>query len=81
GAAFCVVLMLFMVRGFGFGWRFRAGSLGAGVTLLFFLIAAGRGGFCPHLMLLAGMSLSTAFTMILMILQESGDPRMSQVLT
>lgn len=32
-------------------------------------------------MLLAGMALSTAFTMLLMMLQASGDPRMAQVLT
>ncbi len=35
----------------------------------------------PHRMLLAGMALSTAFTMLLMMLQASGDPRMAQVLT
>jgi hypothetical protein len=32
-------------------------------------------------MLLAGMALSTAFTMLLMMLQASGDPRMAQILT
>ena len=35
----------------------------------------------PHRMLLAGMALSTAFTMLLMMLQASGDPRMAQILT
>lgn len=44
-------------------------------------VAAGRGGFSPHRMLLAGMALSTAFTMLLMMLQASGDPRMAQILT
>lgn len=56
-------------------------SSGAAVTLLIIMIAAGRGGFSPHRMLLAGMALSTAFTMLLMMLQASGDPRMAQVLT
>ncbi|WP_139353745.1 iron chelate uptake ABC transporter family permease subunit, partial [Escherichia coli] len=32
-------------------------------------------------MLLAGLALSTAFTMLLMMLQASGDPRMAPVLT
>jgi iron complex transport system permease protein len=32
-------------------------------------------------MLLAGMALSTAFTMLLMMLQASGDPRMATILT
>ena len=52
GAAFGVVLMLFLVPGNAFGW-----------------------------LLPAGMALSTAFTMLLMMLQASGDPRMAQVLT
>ncbi|EKN2342115.1 Fe(3+)-hydroxamate ABC transporter permease FhuB [Escherichia coli] len=81
GAAFGVVLMLFLVPGNAFGWLLPAGSLGAAVTLLIIMIAAGRGGFSPHRMLLAGMALSTAFTMLLMMLQASGDPRMAQVLT
>ena len=81
GAAFGVVLMLFIVPGNAFGWLLPAGSLGAAVTLLVILIAAGRGGFSPHRMLLAGMALSTAFTMLLMMLQASGDPRMAQILT
>ena len=76
-----VVLMLFLVPGNAFGWLLPAGSLGAAVTLLIIMIAAGRGGFSPHRMLLAGMALSTAFTMLLMMLQASGDPRMAQVLT
>ena len=81
GAAFGVVLMLFLVPGNAFGWLLPAGSLGAAATLLVILIAAGRGGFSPHRMLLAGMALSTAFTMLLMLLQASGDPRMAQILT
>ena len=81
GAAFGVVLMLFFVPGNAFGWLLPAGSLGAAVTLLVILAAAGRGGFSPHRMLLAGMALSTAFTMLLMMLQASGDPRMAQILT
>ncbi|MFS9381587.1 Fe(3+)-hydroxamate ABC transporter permease FhuB [Citrobacter sp. ANG330] len=81
GAAFGVVLMLFLVPGNAFGWLLPAGSLGAAATLLIIMIAAGRGGFSPHRMLLAGMALSTAFTMLLMMLQASGDPRMAGVLT
>ena len=81
GAAFGVVLMLFFVPGNAFGWLMPAGSIGAAVTLLIIMIAAGRGGFSPHRMLLAGMVLSTAFTMLLMMLQASGDPRMAQILT
>jgi iron complex transport system permease protein len=81
GAAFGVVLMLFFVPGDAFGWLMPAGSLGAAVTLFIIMIAAGRGGFSPHRMLLAGMALSTAFTMLLMMLQASGDPRMAQILT
>ena len=64
GAAFGVVLMLFLVPGNAFGWLLPAGSLGAAVTLLIIMIAAGRGGFSPHRMLLAGMALSTAFTIL-----------------
>ena len=76
-----VVLMLFFVPGNAFGWLMPAGSIGAAVTLMIILIAAGRGGFSPHRMLLAGMALSTAFTMLLMMLQASGDPRMAKILT
>ncbi len=81
GAAFGVVLMLFLVPGNAFGWLMPAGSLGAAVTLMIMLVASGRGGFSPHRMLLAGMALSTAFTMLLMMLQASGDPRMAKILT
>ncbi|ELQ5753863.1 Fe(3+)-hydroxamate ABC transporter permease FhuB [Salmonella enterica] len=81
GAAFGVVLMLFLVPGNAFGWLLPAGSLGAAATLLIITLAAGRGGFSPQRMLLAGMALSTAFTMLLMMLQASGDPRMAGVLT
>lgn len=81
GAAFGVVVMLFFVPGNAFGWLLPAGSLGAAVTLLIILIASGRGGFSAQRMLLAGMALSTAFTMLLMMLQASGDPRMARILT
>ncbi|MDT3641421.1 iron chelate uptake ABC transporter family permease subunit, partial [Cronobacter sakazakii] len=76
-----VVLMLFFVPVDAFAWLLPAGSLGAAGTLLVILIAAGRGGFSPHRMLLAGMALSTAFSMMLVMLQASGDPRMAQVIT
>lgn len=81
GAAFGVVLMLFFVPGDAFGWMLPAGSLGAAVTLLLIIISAGRGGFSPQRMLLAGVALSTAFMMILMLMMASGDPRMSSILT
>lgn len=81
GAAFGVVLMLFIVPGNAFVWLLPAGSLGAAVTLLVIMMAAGRGGFSPQRMLLAGMALSTAFTMLLMMLMASGDPRMATLLT
>ena len=49
GAAFGVVLMLFLVPGNAFGWLMPAGSIGAAVTLMIILIASGRGGFAsPH---------------------------------
>jgi len=81
GAAFGVVLMLFFVPGNAFGWMLPAGSLGAAVTLLIIIISAGRGGFSPQRMLLAGVALSTAFMMLLMLMMASGDPRMSSILT
>lgn len=81
GAAFGVVIMLFIVPGNAYGWLFPAGSLGAALTLLVIMVAAGRGGFSPQRMLLAGMALSTAFTMLLMLLMASGDPRMAGILT
>lgn len=81
GAAFGVVVMLFIVPGNAFGWLFPAGSLGAAVTLLVIMVTASRGGFSPQRMLLAGMALSTAFTMLLMLLMASGDPRMAGILT
>jgi len=81
GAAFGVVMMLFIVPGDAFGWLLPAGSIGAAVTLMIIMLAAGRGGFSPERMLLAGMALSTAFTMLLMLLLASGDPRMASLLT
>jgi len=81
GAAFGVVLMLFFVPGNAFAWMLPAGSLGAAVTLLIIILSAGRGGFSPQRMLLAGVALSTAFMMLLMLMMASGDPRMSSILT
>lgn len=81
GAAFGVVVMLFIVPGDAFGWLLPAGSLGAAGTLMIIMLVAGRGGFSPERMLLAGMALSTAFTMLLMLLLASGDPRMANLLT
>ena len=81
GAACGVVLMLFLVPGDAFAWLLPAGSLGAAVTLLLLLLVAGRGGFSPERMLLAGMAFSTAFTTLLAMLLASGDPRMAQLLS
>ncbi|HCR2983126.1 TPA: Fe(3+)-hydroxamate ABC transporter permease FhuB [Serratia marcescens] len=81
GAAFGVVMMLFMVPGDAFVWLLPAGSQGAAVTLLIIMIAAGRGGFSTERMLLAGIALSTAFTTVIFLLLASGDPRMGGLLT
>ncbi|MFS2222789.1 Fe(3+)-hydroxamate ABC transporter permease FhuB [Pantoea sp. B65] len=81
GAAFGVVVMLFIVPGDAFGWLLPAGSIGAALTLMIIMLAAGRGGFSPQRMLLAGMAISTAFTTLLMLLLASGDPRMAGLLT
>lgn len=81
GAAFGVVMMLFMVPGDAFVWLLPAGSLGAAVTLLIIMITAGRGGFSTERMLLAGIALSTAFTTVIFLLLASGDPRMGGLLT
>jgi iron complex transport system permease protein len=75
-----VVLMLFFVPGDAFGWLLPAGSLGAAAPADHYARRRAR-RFSPHRMLLAGMALSTAFTMLLMMLQASGDPRMAQILT
>ncbi|MBH2870922.1 Fe(3+)-hydroxamate ABC transporter permease FhuB [Serratia marcescens] len=81
GAAFGVVMMLFMVPGDAFVWLLPAGSRGAAATLLIIMIAAGRGGFSTERMLLAGIALSTAFTTVIFLLLASGDPRMGGLLT
>ncbi len=81
GAAFGVVMLLFLVPGDAFVWLLPAGSLGAGITLLVIMLVAGRGGFSPEKMLLAGMGLNTAFNALLMLLLASGDPRMGGLLT
>ncbi|CPR21492.1 Fe(3+)-hydroxamate ABC transporter permease FhuB [Brenneria goodwinii] len=81
GAAFGVVIMLFMVPGDAFAWLLPAGSLGAMATLLIIMIAAGRGGFSAERMLLAGIALSTAFSAAMYLLLASGDPRMGGLLT
>lgn len=80
GAAFGIVVMLFIVPGDAFAWLLPAGSLGAALTLLVILVAAGRGGFSTTRMLLAGIVLGTAFTTTMFVLLASGDPRMGGVL-
>lgn len=81
GAAFGVVIMMLLVPGDTSGWWLPAGSLGAAITLFIIIITGSRGGFSPQRMLLAGMALSTAFTMLMMLLLASGDPRMATLLT
>lgn len=81
GAAFGVVVMLFMVPGDAFAWLLPAGSLGAAATLLLIMLAAGRGGFSTERMLLAGIALSTAFYAAMYLLLASGDPRLGGLLT
>ncbi|MDU6411801.1 MAG: Fe(3+)-hydroxamate ABC transporter permease FhuB [Yersiniaceae bacterium] len=81
GAAFGVVLMLFLVPGDAFVWLLPAGSLGAAGTLLIIMLVAARGSFSPARMLLAGIGLSTAFTTLITLLMASGDPRMGRLLT
>ncbi len=66
--------------GDAFGWLLPAGSLARRAHLADHY-ARRRAAASPHRMLLAGMALSTAFTMLLMMLQASGDPRMAQILT
>lgn len=80
GSAFGVVLMLFIVPGNALVWLLPAGSFGAGATLLLIMVVAGRGGFSPGRMLLAGIAISTAFTTVITMLLASGDPRMRGVL-
>lgn len=80
GAAFGVVIMLFIVPGNALEWLLPAGSLGAAITLLMIMVVAGRGGFSPGRMLLAGIALSTAFTTVITMLLASGDPRMQGLL-
>lgn len=81
GAAFGVVVMLFLVPGDAFIWLLPAGSLGAAATLLVIMIAAGRGGFSTERLLLAGIALSTVFSTTIFLLLASGDPRMGGLLT
>lgn len=81
GAAFGVVVMLFLVPGDAFGWLLPAGSLGAAVTLLVILLVSGVRYFSPERMLLTGIALSTAFNTLLALLLASGDPRMGDLLS
>ncbi|MFS7197728.1 Fe(3+)-hydroxamate ABC transporter permease FhuB [Rahnella inusitata] len=81
GAAFGVVLMMFIVPGDAFVWLLPAGSAGAAVTLLVIMVASGIRSFSAERMLLTGIALSTAFSTLLMLLLASGDPRMGGLLT
>lgn len=81
GAAFGVVIMLFMVPGDAFVWLLPAGSIGAATTLMIITFVGGRGGFSPERMLLAGMAVSTAFATLMLMLFASGDPRMANLMT
>ncbi|QII39568.1 Fe(3+)-hydroxamate ABC transporter permease FhuB [Rouxiella badensis] len=81
GAAFGVVIMLFLVPGDAFAWLLPAGSLGAGLTLLVIMLISGFRQFSPERMLLTGVALSTAFNTVLVLLLASGDPRMGDLLS
>lgn len=81
GAAFGVVLMLFLVPGDAFVWLLPAGSAGAAATLLVIMLSSGIRRFSAERMLLAGIALSTAFTTVVSLLLASGDPRMGGLLT
>lgn len=81
GAAFGVVIMLFLVPGDAFAWLLPAGSLGAAVTLLIIMLVSGFRHFSPERMLLTGVALSTAFNTLLVLLLASGDPRMGDLLS
>ncbi|WP_413527880.1 Fe(3+)-hydroxamate ABC transporter permease FhuB [Rahnella inusitata] len=81
GAAFGVVLMMFIVPGDAFVWLLPAGSAGAAITLLVIMLASGIRSFSAERMLLTGIALSTAFSTLLTLLLASGDPRMGGLLT
>jgi len=81
GAAFGVVMMLFLVPGDAFVWLLPAGSAGAALTLLVVMLASGLQRFSPERMLLSGIALSTAFSTLVSLLLASGDPRMGTLLT
>ncbi|KAA8725894.1 Fe(3+)-hydroxamate ABC transporter permease FhuB [Ewingella americana] len=81
GAAFGVVLMLFLVPGDAFVWLLPAGSAGAAITLLVILVSSGLKSFSAERMLLTGIALSTAFSTLMALLLASGDPRMGGLLT
>lgn len=81
GAAFGVVLMMFIVPGDAFVWLLPAGSAGAAITLLVIMLASGLRSFSAERMLLTGIALSTAFSTLLTLLLASGDPRMGGLLT
>lgn len=81
GAAFGVVLLLFLVPQDAYLWLLPAGSLGAALSLLLIMLLAQRGGFSSGRLLLVGIALSTLFSTLLTLMLISGDPRMSSVLT
>lgn len=81
GAAFGVIILMFIAPGDLTPWLLPAGSLGAMITLIAIMLTSSRGGFSPQRMLLAGTAFSTAFGALLMLLLASGDPRMSSLLT
>lgn len=81
GAAFGVVLMLFIVPGDAFIWLLPAGSAGAAATLLVIMVSSGLKRFSAERMLLTGIALSTAFSTVMSLLLASGDPRMGGLLT
>lgn len=81
GAAFGIVIMLFIAPVEAFGWLLPAGSMGAAITLILIMLAARHSGFSSQRLLLAGMALSSVFSALLMLSLASGDPHMAGILT
>lgn len=80
GAAFGMVLLLLLVPGDISSWRWLAGCMGAGGTLLLIMLLASRGGYSSSRLLLVGIALSTVFSTLLTFILASGDPRTGALL-